>query len=98
MTTEKIMDVVENNVETMAEPVVEAAKEIDWTKGGVIAGGAILVGVGLYGFYKLVAPKVTEGIESFKTNRNVRKQEKQDGDYIEVKKCKINDVEEADEQ
>lgn len=96
MTTEKIMDVVEETVETMAEPVAEVAKEIDWSKYGLVGVG---IGVGVGGTLAMckLVPKAIGWGKNMITKHNVRKMEKQDGDYIEVKKCEVNDVEEKDE-
>ena len=88
---EKIMDVAED-VETMAEPVAEIAKEVDWSKYGIIGVGIGVIAAGAFAAYKL-GPKVIERGKRFKTERNVRKQAKQDGEFIKVDKYEVNDSE-----
>lgn len=88
---EKIMDVVEETAETMAEPVVEAAEKIDWSKYGLIGSGVALVAAGAFAAYKLV-PKGIERGKKWKAEHEARKQEKQDEQYIEVDEYEVIDV------
>lgn len=89
----EIMDVVstEETVETMAEPVAEIAKGIDWIKVGKGAGVVTLVAAGAYAAYKLV-PKGVDWAKAKNEDRAERKKEKKAKNMITVEEYEVNDV------
>ena len=91
MVDEKNIDVVEETVETMAEPVAEIAKGIDWFKVGKAAGGAAAVAAGAYAAYKLV-PKGINWAKTKIENRAESKKEKKANNMITVEEYEVNDV------
>lgn len=88
----KIMDVVEETAENMAEPVMaELAKEFDWVKVGKAAGGAALVVTGVYLACKFVPKGIAKGKEIL-NNHAERKETKKASEVITIDEYEVNDV------
>ena len=91
MANEQIIDVTEETVDTVVEPVAEIAKGIDWFKVGKTAGIIGAACGAAYAAYKLV-PKGIEWAKTKNENRAERKKEKQLKNMIMVEEYEVNDV------
>lgn len=90
----KIMDVVEETTENVAEPVMaELAKEIDWAKYGKIACGVALATAGACVARKFV-PKGVAKVKDILNNHADRKKIKKASEVITIDEYEVNDVSE----